>query len=47
MMIIGFWNHQFTHVPIPVAALQHNKIDPTGRISSRVLASTRLSAAMS
>jgi 6-phosphofructokinase 1 len=39
-MVIGFWNHQFTHVPIPMAVSARKKIDPEGRIWSSVLAST-------
>jgi 6-phosphofructokinase 1 len=39
-MIVGFWNHQFTHVPIPTAVSQRKKIDPEGSLWSSVLAST-------
>jgi 6-phosphofructokinase 1 len=39
-MIIGFWNHQFTHVPISLAVSTRKKIDPEGRVWSSVLAST-------
>jgi 6-phosphofructokinase 1 len=39
-MMIGFWNHQFTHVPIPLAVSARKKIDPKGWIWSSVLAST-------
>jgi len=45
-MIIGFWNHQFTHVPIPPAVSQRKKIDPKGWIWSSVLASTGQPAVM-
>jgi 6-phosphofructokinase 1 len=39
-MVVGFWNHQFTHVPIALAASQRKKIDPEGVLWSSVLAST-------
>ena len=39
-MIVGFWNHQFTHVPIPLAVSRRKKIDPEGWLWSSVLAST-------
>ncbi len=39
-MVVGFWNHQFTHVPISLAVSQRKKIDPGGRLWSSVLAST-------
>ena len=39
-MIVGFWSHQFTHVPIPLAVSERKKIDPEGWIWSDVLAST-------
>jgi 6-phosphofructokinase 1 len=45
-MIVGLWNHQFTHVPIPLAVSQRKKIDPEGWIWSSVLASTGQPAAM-
>jgi 6-phosphofructokinase 1 len=45
-MIVGFWNHEFTHVPIPLAVSQRKKIDPEGRIWSSVLASTGQPAVM-
>jgi len=45
-MIVGFWNHQFTHVPTPLAVSQRKKIDPEGWIWSSVLASTGQPAAM-
>ena len=40
-MVVSFWNHQFTHVPIPLAVSQRKKIDPDGALWSSVLASTR------
>ena len=39
-MLVGFWNHQFTHVPISLAASKRKKIDPEGALWSSVLAST-------
>jgi 6-phosphofructokinase 1 len=39
-MVVGFWNHQFTHVPITLATSRRKKIDPDGRLWSSVLAST-------
>jgi 6-phosphofructokinase 1 len=39
-MVVSFWNHQFTHVPISLAASQRKKIDPEGALWSSVLAST-------
>ena len=39
-MVVGFWNHQITHVPIPLAVLDRKKIDPEGSLWSSVLAST-------
>ena len=39
-MMVGFWNHQFTHVPINLATRQRKKIDPDGWLWSSILAST-------
>ena len=39
-MVVSFWNHQFTHVPISLASSQRKKIDPEGALWSGVLAST-------
>jgi len=39
-MIVGFWNHQYTHTPIPMAVSARKKIDPAGWLWSSVLAST-------
>ena len=30
-MVVSFWNHQFTHVPISLAVSERKKIDPAGR----------------
>ncbi len=45
-MMVGFWNHQFTHVPIPLAVSRRKKMDPEGWIWSAVLASTGQPASM-
>jgi 6-phosphofructokinase 1 len=39
-MVIGFWNHHFTHVPIHLAVSQRKKIDPQGILWNSVLAAT-------
>jgi 6-phosphofructokinase 1 len=39
-MLVGFWNHQFTHVPIALAVSARKRIDPDGPLWSSVLAST-------
>jgi 6-phosphofructokinase 1 len=39
-MVVSFWNHQFTHVPIALAASARKRIDPDGALWSSVLAST-------
>ena len=39
-MVVSFWNHQFTHVPISLAVSQRKKIDPEGMLWSSVIAST-------
>ena len=39
-MVVGFWNSQFTHVPISLAVSERKKIDPEGPLWSVVLAST-------
>jgi 6-phosphofructokinase 1 len=39
-MVVSFWNHQYTHVPISLAVSQRKKIDPEGALWSNVLAST-------
>ena len=39
-MAVGFWNHQFTHVPISLAVSKRKKIDPEGPLWSSVLGST-------
>ncbi len=39
-MVVGFWNHQFTHVPIPLAVLHRKTVEPDGVLWTSVLAST-------
>jgi len=39
-MVVGFWHHQFTHVPIALAVTERKKIDPHGTLWSSVIAST-------
>jgi 6-phosphofructokinase 1 len=39
-MVVSFWNHHFTHVPIALAASERKKIDPQGALWSTVVTST-------
>jgi 6-phosphofructokinase 1 len=39
-MVVGFWRHEFTHVPIPLAVSKRKSIDPEGWIWDSVLAAT-------
>jgi len=39
-MVVSFWNHQFTHVPISLAVTERKKIDPEGMLWNSVLAAT-------
>jgi 6-phosphofructokinase 1 len=39
-MVVSFWNHQFTHVPISLAVSERKKIDPEGSLWTSVIAST-------
>ncbi len=39
-MLVGFWNHRYTHVPIPQAVSRRKQIDPQGRLWSDVLSCT-------
>jgi 6-phosphofructokinase 1 len=39
-MVVSFWNHRFTHVPIPLAVSARKKIDPDGSLWSDVLTTT-------
>ena len=45
-MIVGYWNNQFTHVPISLAVSRRKKIDPHGWLWNSVLASTGQPARM-
>jgi 6-phosphofructokinase 1 len=40
-MVVGKWNNHFTHVPIRLATLERQKVDPTKGIWKAVLGSTR------
>ena len=39
-MVVSFWNHQFTHVPIPLAVSARKNIDPQDALWSSVVTST-------
>jgi 6-phosphofructokinase 1 len=39
-LLVGFWAHQFTHVPIPLAVAHRRTVEPDGALWSSVLAST-------
>ena len=39
-MVVSFWNHQFTHVPISLAISERKKIDPDGALWNSVVTST-------
>lgn len=39
-MLVGFWNHTFTHLPISLAVSQRKKIAPDSRLWSNVIEST-------
>ena len=39
-MVVSFWNHQFTHVPIALAVSARKKIDPAGALWNSVVTST-------
>ena len=39
-MVVSFWNHQFTHVPISLAVSARKKIDPEGTLWNSVVTST-------
>ena len=39
-MVVSFWNHQFTHVPITLAVSQRKKIDTSSMLWNSVLAVT-------
>ncbi len=39
-MVVGHWNNEFTHVPIPMAVSKRKQIDPNSRLWSNVLSCT-------
>lgn len=39
-MVTGYWNGEYTHVPIPLAVSERKRIDPASRLWSSVLEST-------
>ena len=39
-VMIGFWNHAFTHVPLPLVARGRKRLDPKGEEWQRVLDAT-------
>jgi 6-phosphofructokinase 1 len=39
-MVVSFWNHRFTHVPISMAVSHRKRIDPDSPLWTSVLAST-------
>ena len=39
-MVVSFWNHRFTHVPIALAVSERKRIDPTDTLWSSVVTST-------
>lgn len=45
-MVVGFWNNQFTHVPISVATRQRKQVDPKGEAWQYLLQMTGQPASM-
>jgi 6-phosphofructokinase 1 len=39
-MLVGYWKHHFTHVPLPLAVSRRKQIDPEESLWSSVLSST-------
>jgi 6-phosphofructokinase 1 len=39
-VLVGYWEHRFTHVPIPLAVSARKQIDPQGRLWADVLSCT-------
>jgi 6-phosphofructokinase 1 len=39
-MMVGFWNHRFTHVPLPRVTAGRKQLDPHGETWQRVLGAT-------
>ena len=46
-MVVSFWNHRFTHIPIALAVSARKKIDPLDSLWSSVVTSTGQSKDMS
>jgi 6-phosphofructokinase 1 len=40
-VVVGYWNREFVHVPIPMATRKRQKVDVEGELWQSVLASTR------
>ncbi|MCF8129447.1 MAG: ATP-dependent 6-phosphofructokinase [Deltaproteobacteria bacterium] len=38
--LVGYWDSEYTHVPIPMAVSERKRIDPKGRLWSNVVEST-------
>jgi 6-phosphofructokinase 1 len=45
-MMVGFWNDDFTHVPLPLVARGRKRLNPHGEIWQRVLDATGQPPAM-
>jgi 6-phosphofructokinase 1 len=45
-MMVGYWNHRFTHVPLHLAVAARKELDPRGEIWQRVLQTTGQPAIM-
>jgi 6-phosphofructokinase 1 len=45
-MMVGFWNHRFTHVPLALVAGRRKQLEPDGEIWQRVLGTTGQPASM-
>jgi 6-phosphofructokinase 1 len=45
-MLVGFWNHAFTHVPLALATSVRKQLDPQAEIWQRVLGATGQPASM-
>ncbi len=45
-MMVGFWNHRFTHVPLQLVAGRRKQLEPDGEIWQRVLETTGQPASM-
>ena len=39
-VVVGYWDSEYTHVPIPLAVSERKRIDPKGRLWSSVIEST-------